>query len=113
MFTSATTCSTVGRKHGVLRERQAQLSQAKENLAKLTDEVDLSVETAYNELERTQQMVKVSEEVLALRTESNRVPSAGTNTGSGAELTGRYRNGSGIRCQGAPAAVTDGLLAGP
>jgi outer membrane protein TolC len=62
-----------GRKHGVLRERQAQLSQAKENLAKLTDAVDLSVETAYNKLERTRQMLKVSEEVLALRTESNRV----------------------------------------
>ncbi len=62
-----------GRKHGVLRERQAQLSQAKENLAKLTDAVDLSVETAYNKLESTQQMLKVSEEVLALRTESNRV----------------------------------------
>ena len=62
-----------GRKHGVLRERQAQLSQAKENLAKLTDAVELSVETAYNKLERTQEMLKVSEEVLALRTESNRV----------------------------------------
>src|SRR3984885_2777110 len=62
-----------GRKHGVLRERQAQLSQAKENLAKLTDAVELSVETAYNKLERTQEMLKVSEEVLALRTESKRV----------------------------------------
>jgi outer membrane protein TolC len=62
-----------GRKHGVLRERQAQLSQAKENLAKLTDAVDLSVETAYNKLQRTQQMLKVSEEVLALRAESSRV----------------------------------------
>jgi outer membrane protein TolC len=62
-----------GKKHGLLRERQAQLSQAKENLAKLTDEVDLSVETAYNKLEKTRQMVKVSEEVLALRTESTRV----------------------------------------
>jgi outer membrane protein TolC len=62
-----------GRKHGLLRERQAQLSQAKENLAKLTDAVDLSVETAYNKLERTRQMLKVSEEVLSLRTESNRV----------------------------------------
>ena len=38
-----------------------------------TDAVELSVETAYNKLERTQQMLKVSEEVLALRTESNRV----------------------------------------
>ena len=62
-----------GRKHGLVRERQAQLSQAKENLAKLMDAVHLSVETAYNKLERTQQMLKVSEEVLALRTESNRV----------------------------------------
>jgi outer membrane protein TolC len=62
-----------GRKHGIQREREAQLSQAKENLAKLTDQVDLSVETAYNKLEKTRQMVKVSEEVLALRTESHRV----------------------------------------
>ena len=49
------------------------MSQAKETLAKLTDEVDLMVETAYNKLERTRQMLKVSEEVLALRRESNRV----------------------------------------
>ena len=62
-----------GKKHGILHEREAQLSQAKENLAKVTDEVELSVETAYNKLERTQQMVKVSEEVLSLRTESKRV----------------------------------------
>ena len=62
-----------GRKKAVVHERQAQLSQAKENLAKLTDEVEVSVLTAYNKLERTQQMLKVSEEVLALRTESNRV----------------------------------------
>ena len=62
-----------GRKRAVLRERQAQLSQAKENLAKLTDGVELAVETAYNKLERTQEMLKVSEEVLALRNESNRV----------------------------------------
>jgi len=62
-----------GRKKALMRERQAQLSQAKENLAKLTDAVELSVETAYNKLERTQLMLKVSEEVLALRTESNRV----------------------------------------
>ena len=62
-----------GRKKALVHERQAQLSQAKENLAKLTDAVEVSVQTAYNRLERTQQMLKVSEEVLALRTESNRV----------------------------------------
>jgi outer membrane protein TolC len=62
-----------GRKKAIVREHQAQLSQAKENLAKLTDEVELAVETAYNKLDRTQQMLKVSEEVVDLRTESNRV----------------------------------------
>ena len=62
-----------GRKRDVLHEHEAQLSQAKENLAKLADQVELAVETAYNKLERTQQMLKVSEEVLALRSESSRV----------------------------------------
>ena len=49
------------------------MSQAKENLARLSDEVELAVQTAYNKVERTQQMRKVSEELLALRAESNRV----------------------------------------
>jgi outer membrane protein TolC len=62
-----------GRKRGILRERQSQLAQAKEDLARLTDEVELAVQTAYNKLERTQQMRNVSEELLALRSESNRV----------------------------------------
>jgi outer membrane protein TolC len=62
-----------GRKKASLREGEAQMSQAKENLAKLTDEVELAVESAYNKLDRTQRMLKVSEEVVALRTESNRV----------------------------------------
>ena len=62
-----------GRKRATLRERESQLSQAKEDLAKLTDEVELAVETAYNKLDRTQQMLTVSEEVVALRNESNRV----------------------------------------
>src|SRR5580704_12911892 len=62
-----------GRKRAVLGEHEAQLSEAKENLAKLTDQVELAVETAYNKLERTNQMLQVSEEVLALRGESNRV----------------------------------------
>jgi outer membrane protein TolC len=62
-----------GRKRAVLGEHQAQLSQAKENLAKLTDQVELAVETALNRLERTQQMLKVSEDVVALRDEANRV----------------------------------------
>ena len=62
-----------GRKRALLREREAQLAQATENLARLNDEIQVTVETAYNKLERTQQMRAVSQELLALRTESNRV----------------------------------------
>ena len=61
------------RKRSVKREREAQLAQAKENLARLKDEVELAVHTAYNKVERTRQMLEVSEEVVALRSESNRV----------------------------------------
>jgi outer membrane protein TolC len=62
-----------GRKKSVKHEREAQLAQAKENVARLTDEVELAIYTAHNKLERTEQMLKVSEEVVALRSESNRV----------------------------------------
>ena len=62
-----------GRKRALLREREAQLSESTENLARLSDEVEVAVQTAYNKLERTRQMQQVSEELLALRVESNRV----------------------------------------
>jgi len=62
-----------GRKRAMLRERETQLAQAKENLARISDEVELRVQTAYNKMERTGQMVAVSAELLALRGESRRV----------------------------------------
>lgn len=62
-----------GRRRAVLRESDAQLAQAKENLARVTDEIELQVQMAYNKLQRTGEMVKVSGELLALRTESSRV----------------------------------------
>jgi outer membrane protein TolC len=62
-----------GRKSAVVRERETQLAQAKENLARIADDVELRVQTAYNKIERTREMVAVSEELLALRAESRRV----------------------------------------
>lgn len=62
-----------GRRGAALHESEARLAQARENLARVTDEVELRVEVAYNKLERTQELVKVSESLLALRTESSRV----------------------------------------
>jgi len=62
-----------GRRNAAIAEHKAQLVQAEENLARAREEVELRVQTAYNKLERTRQMMKVSEEVLVLRTESHRV----------------------------------------
>jgi len=62
-----------GRRNAAIGEHKAQLAQAEENLARIKEEVELRVQTAWNKLERTRQMVQVSEELLALRTESRRV----------------------------------------
>ena len=62
-----------GKRNETIKEYQAQLAQAQENMARIKDDVELRVQTAYNKLERTRQMLKVSEELVALRTESHRV----------------------------------------
>ena len=62
-----------GRRNAEIAENKARVSQAEENLARVKEEVELRVQTAYNKLERTRQMMKVSEQLLALRTESHRV----------------------------------------
>jgi len=62
-----------GRKRAALREHEVQLAQANENLARVTEEVELGIQTSYNKLERTREMVKVSQELLNLRAESRRV----------------------------------------
>jgi outer membrane protein TolC len=62
-----------GRRKANLGESNARLAQAHENLARITDEVERRVDTAANKLARTQEMVEVSQEILALRTESSRV----------------------------------------
>lgn len=62
-----------GRRRAGLSENAALLAQAKENLARLTDEIELRIETASNRLDRTREMVNVSQQILALRVESSRV----------------------------------------
>src|SRR5262249_22296663 len=71
-----------GRKEATVRERSAQLAQAKENLARLSDEIELRVQTARNKLERTREMVAVSTELLTLRSESRRVATEQLTRGS-------------------------------
>lgn len=62
-----------GRRHAALDESKARLAQARENLARVTDDVELQVQIAYNKLQRTRELVGVSKELLALRTEASRV----------------------------------------
>jgi outer membrane protein TolC len=62
-----------GRRRAALRESDSRLAEAKENLARVTEEVELRVQVAYNRLQRTRELVKVSEELFSLRAESSRV----------------------------------------
>jgi len=62
-----------GKKRATVRERSAQLAQAQENLARIQDDVELRVQAAYNKLDRTRQMIAVSEELLTLRAENRRM----------------------------------------
>ncbi len=62
-----------GRRKAQLGEGNARLAQARENLARLTDEVERRVESAANKMARTREMVEVSQQILTLRTESSRV----------------------------------------
>jgi outer membrane protein TolC len=62
-----------GRRRAALGESEAKLAETKENLARVSDDVEVKVETAWNKLDRTREMVNVSQQILALRTESTRV----------------------------------------
>jgi outer membrane protein TolC len=62
-----------GKRNAEIGEHQAQLAQARENFSRIKEEVELRVQTAWNKLERTRQMVAVSEELLSLRSEAQRV----------------------------------------
>jgi outer membrane protein TolC len=62
-----------GKRNAEIGGRKSQLAQAEENLARMKDEIELRIQTVYNKRERTREMVKVSEELLALRTEVHRV----------------------------------------
>ena len=71
-----------GKKRAMRKERDAQLAQAKENLARISDEVEVKVQTTFNKLERTEQMVAVSRELLAARKEARRVSAQGLEHGT-------------------------------
>jgi outer membrane protein TolC len=62
-----------GKRRAAVREHEAQLAQAEENLRRLKDEVAVTIERSYNKVERTRNMVDVANQVVKLRQESERL----------------------------------------
>lgn len=62
-----------GKRRAAVREREAQLAQAEENLQRLKDSLSAQVERDYNAVERTKNLVAVADQVVALRRESERL----------------------------------------
>jgi outer membrane protein TolC len=62
-----------GKRRESIREREAVLAQAQENLMRLKDEVAVAIERTYNRLERTKSLVQVATQVVKLRQEGERL----------------------------------------
>lgn len=62
-----------GKRRGVVGQREAQFTQAEENLQRLKDRIGVETDKAYRKLERTKSMVDVAREALALRRERERL----------------------------------------
>ncbi|MFB3777687.1 MAG: efflux RND transporter permease subunit [Bryobacteraceae bacterium] len=61
------------KRKAVVKERQAQLTQARENVRRISDQVNVDVEKAWRKLERTRMMADAGREALALRREAERI----------------------------------------
>jgi outer membrane protein TolC len=62
-----------GKRRADVREREAQLAQATENLSRLKEQVAVGIEKSYNKVERTKNLVQVAVEIVKLRQESERL----------------------------------------
>ena len=62
-----------GKRRATVREREAQLAQAQENLTRLKETVSVQIERNLNKVERTRQMLQVATEVVRLREEGERL----------------------------------------
>jgi outer membrane protein TolC len=62
-----------GKRRAAVREREAQLAQAAENVKRLREEVAVSIERIYNKVQRTKSLLEVAQQVVKLRQESERL----------------------------------------
>jgi outer membrane protein TolC len=64
-----------GKRGAKVKEHEAQLAQAEENVRRLKDQAAVEIERIYNKIERTKRMVEVTTEVVRLRQEGERLAS--------------------------------------
>jgi outer membrane protein TolC len=62
-----------GKRRAAVREREAQLGEAEENLKRLMDSISAQVERTYNAVERSKNLVAVADQLLELRRENERL----------------------------------------
>jgi outer membrane protein TolC len=62
-----------GKRRAEVRQREAQLQEARENVERLKEAVSVQVEKGYNKVERTKRMLQVAAEVVKLRAEGERI----------------------------------------
>ncbi len=62
-----------GKRRAAVREREAQLAQAQENLHRLKESVAVAIERSHNKVVRTKHLVQVATEVVTLRKEGDRL----------------------------------------
>jgi outer membrane protein TolC len=62
-----------GKRRADVREREAQLAQATENLTRLKEQVAVGIRKSYSKVERTKHLVQVANEIVKLRQESERL----------------------------------------
>src|SRR5215831_7329351 len=86
-----------GKRRAAVREREAQLAQAEENLQRLKEEVAVGIERSYNKVDRTRNLVQVASEVVKLRQEGERL--AGNELTQGVALMSDRRQATAANYQ--------------
>ncbi len=78
-----------GKRRADVREREAELAQATENVRRLREQVTVGIGKSYSKVERTKNLVQVVNEIVELRQESDRL--AGNQLTQGVVLVSERR----------------------
>jgi outer membrane protein TolC len=78
-----------GRRRAAVREREAQLAQAEENLRRVKEEVAVGIERSYSKVRRSRSQVEVADQIVKLRQEGERL--AGNQLAQGVVLVSERR----------------------